>query len=118
MVGTRFEFGGTGIFHALNVLENCEMSLQDEMDYDWATTMLERDLQVPEILAPGNKTKTRSYFTQEGMDAFKEEIDVLYNLFQNYAEGAGLGELEEIIKDIRPEDIIYRDEYQILTKEE
>ena len=114
MKGTRFEFGDVGIFHALNELENCDMSLGDEFDLEWAERQFEEDLNVPDMLAPGNKIKTRSYFTEEGMTAFKEAIDILYNLFVTYMEDAGLGEISEITEEIPDDLIVYKDDYQFL----
>lgn len=116
MEGTRYEFGGTGMFHALELLEACKLKKKDIEDYKYAKNIFERDLDVPTILAPGNKVKTRSYFTPEGLEAFSLELDILYNLFEKYCTAAGFGEMEEIKEDISQDTIIYQDEYQILVK--
>ena len=113
MKATRFEFGGTGMFHALELLESCKMKKKE--DYEYAKGQFEHDLDVPTILAPGNNVKTRSYFTSEGLEAFSAELDILYNLFVRYCSDAGFGEIEEITEDIPEDNIVYQDEYQVLV---
>lgn len=116
MEGTRYEFGGTGMFHALELLEACKLNKKDIKDYKYAKDVFKRDLDVPTILTPGNNVKTRSYFTAEGLNAFSHELGILYNLFEKYCANAGFGEMEEIKEDISQDNIIYQDEYQILVK--
>ncbi len=93
MKATRFEFGGTGIFCALELLEACKLNKQDKKDLKYAESQFDRVLDIPTILAPGNNVKTRSYFTVEGLKAFSHELDILYNLFEKYCTDAGFGEM-------------------------
>lgn len=117
MLGKRMEFGGTGIFHALNLLESCDMEKADEEDYEWAERKFEEYLPVPDIFAPAYATKGISFFTEYGYKFFKEAIDILSNLFIDYCEEAGLGELSEISMEIPDEMIVFKDEHQFVILE-
>lgn len=116
----RFEFGGTGIFHALDVLENCEMERADEEELYDAERELEEFLPIPDaISAEYNRgVKMIFFFKQKGLEKFKEPLESLVFLFKQFPENDGLGELNEIELEL-PEDIIYyQDEYQAVAKVE
>ena len=117
MRATRFEFGNTGLFHALDLLDECDMERNDAEDYEYAKREFENDLDIPDILNPKYNIKTQSFFTDLGLDAFKTPIDILCNLFIKYAENTGLGKLKEITKDITENTIIYKDDYQIIIQQ-
>ena len=113
---TRFEFGGTGIFHALEVLHDMPIDKQVEEDLDWAEREFNKILEFPGIFYEKKDTKDlHCFFTEKGLKAFETSLDILLSLFQN-AEEAGLGEVQEIMVDSSNLNIVYEDEYQIVAR--
>ena len=115
---TRFTFGDTGLFHATELLERMNMEAVDWAEYQWAMHEFNSGLEVPDICQPVTGIKTHSFFTDEGLKSFNLALDILCELFQKYAEAAGLGELQERVYMIPEEDILYQDEYQVLIPED
>ena len=115
---TRFTFGNTGLFQATELLDDADMEAVDWAEYQWAMHEFNAGLEVPDICQPRAGIKTRSFFTDEGLKSFSLALDVLYELFQKYAEAAGLGEIQERVYMIPEEDILYQDEYQVLIPED
>lgn len=113
---TRYEFGGIGIFHALDILENMPMEKSDEEDLRWAEREFDKHLEIPSIKTDldGNKDFV-SYFTREGLETFSECLDILVNLFYQ-AEDIGLGMLEEKKIDSSELVILYKDKNQVIAK--
>lgn len=114
---TRYEFGGTGIFHAVEVLESMPLEKPDEEDLEWAKRQFDEYLEVP-VMPVDKETglfrRTRSYFTDKGLEAFKDALDILVSLFY-MAEDAGLGELKVVEKNTASEEIFYEDENQVVV---
>ena len=104
----RFEFGDVGIFHAMDILEECEMEFSDQEDLEWAQRQFEEFLFCPRPSEPWI-----FYFTEEGLEKFKEPLETILNLFKNAAEEAGLGTLNETEVDIPNTLICYNDRYQV-----
>ncbi len=112
---TRFEFDGVGIFHNIDMLMACDMTQPDREDLQYVINEFDATLQIPDIV---EKAKTLSYFTENGLKAFRNELDILYRLFDEYCGNAGLGEIEEFDVDIPEDKIVYQDEYQVVIKKE
>lgn len=112
--GTRFEFGGTGIFHAIDLLYDCEMEVADEEEIQWAENYFDKYMPIPDEAS--NITGTKSYFTNAGLKRFQKPLNILLDAFEYQAEEAGFGQLQEIKCNISTNDIVYRDKYQIITQ--
>lgn len=112
MKATRYEFGDTGIFHAYDFIEQADLTFAEQEDLEWAQRQFEEYLNIPDEVI--EKPQTTSFFTKEGLDMFADALDVIINLFYDYPEEAGLGELKEIEIDIPQDKILYQDDYQIV----
>jgi len=110
---TRFEFGGVGIFHAIDLLLECDMERNDWEYLDWAYNKFENELIVPDASVVEG---TRSYFTEQGLNHFSEPLVVFVSLFQKYLEEAGIGELFVEHRNIYDDEIAYSDNFQILIQ--
>jgi hypothetical protein len=110
---TRYTFDGVGIFHAIDLLLECDMERNDREDLDWACNKFENELIVPDASVVEG---TRSYFTEQGLDHFSEPLVVFVSLFQKYLEEAGIGELSVEHRNVPDDKIAYSDNFQILTK--
>ncbi len=111
MKATRYEFGDTGIFYALYLIEQANLTSDEREDFEWAKWEIDEELISPDFYG---KPPITFFFTEEGLDVFEKALDVIINLFYDYPEEAGLGELKEIEMDIPQDKIIYQDEYQIV----
>lgn len=109
---TRFEFGGTGMFHILNLLEDCDLENKDAEELERIEYIFEKDLPHPDI----NWSKDmHCWFTSEGVTRFRDELEAFAYLVYLYLEGAGFGTFD--IRKGKPDgDIVYRDEYQVVVK--
>ena len=96
----RYEFGGTGIFHALDILFDCDMEQADAEDLERAEYILERDLPHPDIDWKDTQSRFTCWFTEKGVAAF---------------ESAGMGEMRIIQREIAEQSIVYRDDFQVVT---
>ena len=112
---TRYEFGGIGIFHALEVIEELPMSKADEDDLLWAEKEFDKCLEIPSVSADlGGENKFISYFTPNGEKNFSDCLDIVLNLFYQ-AEDAGLGILEKKEIDSSELSILYQDDNQVIA---
>lgn len=114
MTGTRYEFGGTGIFHAIGVLEDMSLSPANAGDLEWASRKMEEELVIPDIFLD-TKFPTRSFFTEQGLTRLHEPLEILLRLFGD-AEETGIGILRVIREEITDACIIYKDMDQIVAK--
>lgn len=114
MRGTRFEFGGTGMFHALDLLEEADMTPGDAGDYEYAYRQFEERLPVPDTCRDTGNTV--SYFTDDGLKAFEEPIRIYLDLFDRYLSEAGTGEIVKTVSDIPDGQVLYRDRYQVTAR--
>lgn len=110
----RYEFDGTGIFHALKILYDCDMERADEEELEEAEYILNKDLVCP-CIDWQKIPDSRCWFSEDGVKAFKEELDTLMCLFHKYLEDAGIGELRIVRKKIPEQNIIYRDNFQVVA---
>ncbi len=117
MKGTRFEFGGVGLFHAEELIESCDLERADAEDLEWAETIFEQDLPIPDALYK-DRINAISFFTDKGLETFDEPLDALHTLFVTYCEDAGLGEWVRKEFEIPENMIIYQDEHQFLVRTE
>lgn len=108
---TRFEFGGTGIFHSLDVIEDMIKTRADEEDLEWAQREFDEYLTVPNLPIG---YRTESYFTEKGLAEFKEPLDIIINMYYQ-AEDIGFGELTVVESDLNGREVIYQDEHQIIV---
>lgn len=105
----RYEFGGTGFFHAIPLLWDCKMEESDEEDLEYAIQVFERELPVPEYTF----TKTQAFFTTEGAEYFYKPIEIFCTMFRKYGESAGIGVLKEI-REAPLGKVFYSDKFQIV----
>lgn len=115
MLLTRYEFGGTGIFCAADLLFDCDMERADAEDLERAEYILDRDLPHPDIDKENTQSKFRCWFTEKGIMAFREELGIIVYLYRKYPESAGMGEMRIIQREIAEHSIIYRDDFQVVT---
>lgn len=116
MVLTRYTFGGTGIFHALPLLEESGiLELQDEMDLVDAEAIFDQKLPIPALFAENKFAGNTlvSFFTPKGLKEFSEQIEILKSMF-SVAEYAGLGKLKKISLDSKKLHIVYQDDFQVV----
>lgn len=119
MRGIRYEFGGTGIFHALKMLDACDMDRDDANDLAWAEECFDRELHAIDPSKDiGSDCALTFFFTDKGKYDFKEQLDVIEYCFIQYLEDAGLGEFQQVDLDIDAANIIYQDEYQFAIKKD
>ena len=111
----RYEFGGTGIFHALDILFDCDMEQADAEDLERAEYILERDLPHPDIDLKDTQSRFTCWFTEKGVAAFGEELDTMVYMYRKYLESAGMGEMRIIQREIAEQSIVYRDDFQVVT---
>ena len=114
VVNPEDETDRTGIFHVLNQLDNIIADRWDEEDYEWACRRLEEFLPIPDI---EQGLRTLSFFTEAGLEQFKEEIDVLKEMAEKYLSDAGLGDVAVIKSNLNVSHPYYSDEYQVLMLE-
>ncbi len=122
MHGTRYEFGNTGIFHALGLFDDCDMDWDDANDLAWAEECFDRELHA---IDPSKDIDADCaltfFFTDKGMHDFKEQLDVMEYCFVQYLqylEDAGHGEFKQFDLDIDAADIVYQDEYQFAIRKD
>lgn len=108
---TRYEFGGTGIFHALNLLNDCDIERADKEDLIVAESIFDMLLPFPNV--GNNEKKTICYFTEKGVSKFRKELDTILYMFSHYLEDAGCGEIDVIKKENLH--IVYEDEWQVVA---
>ena len=119
MHGTRYEFGNTGIFHALSLLDDCDMDRDDANDLAWAEECFDRELHaVDPSKEIGADCALTFFFTNKGVYDFKEQLDVMEYCFVQYLEDAGLGEFKQVDLDIDAGNIVYQDEHQFAIKKD
>ena len=111
----RYEFGGTGIFHALDILFDCDMEQADAEDLERAEYILERDLPHPDIDWKDTQSRFTCWFTEKGVAACREELDTMVYMYRKYLESAGMGEIRIIQREIAEQSIVYRDGFQVVT---
>ena len=114
MVCIRYEFSDTGIFSALDLLETAPMTDEDEKTYDFIMQQFADDLDEPPILKTMTGRTGVSLFTEKGNEAFSCEMKELENLYNEYLTSAGLGVFNIIELDVPENEILYRDEYQVV----
>ncbi len=113
MCGIRYEFGNVGIFHALEMLDACDMERNDAEDLYWAEEKMDRKL-----FAPSSASPRTYFFTEKGDTDFSDALMIMERCFRKYLEDAGLGEFKKIKLNISPTDFVYQDEYQFAIKED
>lgn len=108
---TRYEFSGTGIFHILPLLEDCDMEQKDAEELELIERIFEEALPHPEI--EWNKD-LQCWFTEQGKKRFEEELYMFLALVEKYLESPGLGTLE--IRRDKPDEnmIVYQDRWQVV----
>ena len=112
---TRYEFGGTGIFNAIDILYGLDLDDQEKADLKWAEKEFDTTLKSPDVFDDEAKTnKLYCFFTPKGESAFASCLDILTNLFYQ-AEDAGLGEFQSIVVSDSDLNIVYRDDYQVVA---
>ncbi len=107
MLLTRYTCDGMGMFHAIGTLVvNKDMSVADEQDVFDAEEYFSIHLEVPDIFPTSGKTK--SYFTEEGLRAFEEQIDTITYYLDMY--------LAPISVEKKEYDgvVLYEDPYQVV----
>lgn len=115
MLLTRYEFGGTGIFHAIDLLYDCDMERADAEDLERSEYILDRDLQCPDIDWKDVRSEFRCWFTEKGITVFREELDIMAYLYRKYPESTGMGEMRIVQKEIAEQSIVYQDDFQVVT---
>lgn len=109
----RFEVDGKGVFQADAVNELKSNIITDSFDklryFDYFDKC-NADLPVPRVCKFND---TRSYFTEEGYDEFKEVIEGIIELTKKYVDASVVKSI--IILSEIEEKIIYEDSYQIAT---
>lgn len=109
----RFEVDGKGIFQADAVNKLRSNIITDSIDkeryFDYFDKCNE-DLPVPRVCKLND---TRSYFTEEGYDEFKEAIEGIIELTKKYVDASAVKSI--IILSEIEERIIYKDQYQVAT---
>ncbi len=119
MHGIRYEFGNTGIFHALGLFDDCDMDWDDANDLAWAEECFDRELHAIDPSKDiGADYALTFFFTDKSVHEFKEQLDVMKYCFIQYLEDAGLGEFKQFDLNIDAADIVYQDEYQFAIRQE
>lgn len=108
---TRYEFSGTGIFHILPLLEDCDMEQRDAEELELIERIFEEALPHPEI--EWNKD-LQCWFTEQGKERFKEELETFLFLTEKYLESSGLGTLEVKKDNMNEQTTVYRDCWQVV----
>lgn len=108
----RYEFNGTGMFHSLPLLEDCDMERADAEELEKIEYIFENELPHPDVEWDKN---TKCWFKEEGDARFAFELESLQELFRIYLEYAGLGTLT-IKEDDPVGDIIYEDAWQVVVR--
>lgn len=113
---TRYEFGGTGIFNAIDVLYGLDLNDQEKANLKWAEKEFNVTLKSPDVFdnEQSEANKLYCFFTKKGEDAFASCLDTLVNLFYQ-AEDVGLGEFQTISIPDSELNIVYRDDYQVVA---
>ena len=114
---TRFEFGEVGFFHAIDLLhESPDLSEEERRELAWAEKEFQTCLEEPPVLSQkkDNPRDWYCFFTPEGLERFKDCLDIMWNLFYNLEE-AGLGDIVEINVDSSSFEVVWQDEYQAVV---
>lgn len=116
---TRYEFGDTGIFHSLQLLDGINMEITDKEEFKEADNNFEKNLPCPPplLFSESNQLRTKSYFTEKGVKRFQKDIDTYIYLFEKYLVPSGIGEISiSKIPNAKKKDIVYQDEYQTVIR--
>lgn len=109
----RFEVNGKGVFQADAVNKLRSNIITDSVDkrkyFDYFAKCND-DLPVPRACKFND---TRSYFTEDGYDEFREVIEGIIELTKKYVDASVVKSI--IILSEIEEKIIYKDSYQIAT---
>ena len=91
-----------------------ELDLYDDEMLDNLTSNFEKFLPIPSYYKTNVEEKkyVRAYFTEKGMDFFKEDIFRLVDAF----EEQGLFDVREFLIEEDEANIVYKDEFQVLVK--
>ena len=108
---TRFEFDNDGIFNALDYLYMADMTIDDKIDFDKVEESFEKNLKAPMFISSAKPYKF--YFTKEGVEKFKTELETLERLFKEYAETSSVRFEKKIHLINQDDNIVYRDIYQM-----
>ena len=114
---TRFEFGEVGFFHATDLLhESPDLSEEERRDLEWAEKEFQVCLEEPScFLEEENPRERYCFFTPEGLERFKDCLDIMCNLFYELEE-AGLGEVVEMEVDSDSARVIWQDDFQAVVR--
>ena len=115
---TRYEFDGTGIFHAIDLLESCQMGKKDVNLLEETVKTFNQKLPLPSIFKDNKKIHFMSFFTEYALVDFAILLKNLSDLFIKYCETAGFGEINKTVYYIPKNMIEYQDNYQILISED
>ena len=114
---TRYEFDGIGIFHAIDLLECCQMEKKDINLLEETVKKFNKKLPLPSTFKDNKKIHFISFFTEQGLVDFAILLKNLSDLFIKYCETAGFGEINKTVYCIPKNMIEYQDNYQILISE-
>ena len=109
---TRYEFGDTGIFQAMNILYDMELSQREVISLVQTENQFNTLLTIPDIF--DQQKSVYSFFTSKGLDYFKKPLHSLLKLYKK-AENIGFGEIVEISVDKSNLNVVYEDEFQVLA---
>ncbi len=107
MILTRFTCNGAGMFSAIGDLIEKDMPAAEEQEVFEAEEYFGIHLEVPDIF-PKMCGKTKSYFTEEGLKAFEEQIDTISYYLDMY-----LGPVN-VEKKFYSGAVLYEDPYQVV----
>lgn len=109
----RFEVDGKGVFQADAINKLSPEVITDNIDKQKYFDYFDKcnvDLPIPRACKLND---TRSYFTEEGYDEFKEVIEGINELTKKYVDASVVKSI--IILSEIEEKIIYKDSYQVAT---
>lgn len=109
----RFEVNGEGVFQADAICDlnsNVITDFKDKGAYFDCISKFNDDLIVPRVCKCND---TRSYFTDNGYDEFKDAIETYVGLAKKYVDNELI--LATIILNEIEEKIIYEDRYQVAS---
>ena len=110
---TRYEFGDTGIFQAMSLLYDMELSQREVISLVQTDNQFNDLLNVPDIF--DQHESVYSFFTPKGLDYFNKPLNALLKLYKK-AEDIGFGEIKEISIDKSQLSIVYEDEFQVIAQ--
>lgn len=110
---TRYEFGDTGIFQAMGLLYDMELSQREVISLVQTDNQFNALLNIPDIF--DQHKSVYSFFTPKGLDYFKKPLNALLKLYKK-AEDIGFGEIKEISIDKSQLSIVCEDEFQVIAQ--